>query len=396
LILGSVAYNNRQPQEELKLMERLVEVHPRDARAHNELGNSLYWQKNWPAAIKEYLKAVELAPSFSQPYNGLGYCYRFTGDLVMAEAFFLKYLQMLPDDPNPYDSYADLLSEMGRHEEAITFYRKAIEIRPDFISSNLGIAWNYCVLGEYPKAIDQLTRLFELSPDDARRRRALLGIAAAHVDAGDFEQARNSLELSCEIAQTSPDPLALADDSYRLGLVLLEAGRPDDASRAFSASLQAIQDISGSPRTVLEKAELDHMRGAALVWLTRGDLTNSTDLARRFMDLAVNGSDPARVRQAHQTLGLVELASGNLSRAIDELSQSDLSEAYTQYHLARAYEASGDIGQALKYYRLASTYDQFNSFTQSFVRKRAKQGVESLLLARQVLSTSTTPAGTLP
>jgi tetratricopeptide (TPR) repeat protein len=98
------------------------------------------------------------------------------------------------------------------------------------------------------------------------------------------------------------------------------------------------------------------------------------------------------VQRAHQTLGLIELASGNPSRAIDELNQSDVSEAYTQYHLARAYEATGNFGQALKYYRLASTYDQFNPLTQAIVRKRAKTGVESLMLAKQDTTTKTASA----
>ena len=81
-----------------------------------------------------------------------------------------------------------------------------------------------------------------------------------------------------------------------------------------------------------------------------------------------------------------------MNKAIEELNQSDVSEAYTQYHLARAYEAAGNFGQALKYYRLASTYDQFNSLTQALVRKQAKARVESLMLAKQDTTTETSSA----
>ena len=387
LILGARAYSNREPLEELGLMKQLVEAYPKDARAHNEFGNTLYWQKEWTAAIEQYLIAVKIDPSFSQPYNGLGYCYRFIGDLITAENCFLKYLHLLPDDPNPYDSYADLLSEMGRHDEAITIYRKAVEIRPDFVSAHLGIAWNHCVLGDYSKAIDQLSELYNASSDDDRRRRALFGMAATYADQGDFDRASSSFESASEITRKTSDQPALSKELRQLGLILLEAGLPDDASRAFSASLQAIEDAPGAPKTVIENAQLDHMRSTALVWLTRGDQSASLDLARRYLEIANTGPDPRRVQQAHQTLGLIELASGNLSRAIDELNLSDVSEAYTQYHLARAYEAAGNLGQALKYYRLASTYDQFNSLTQAFVRKRAKARVESLLLVKQDATT---------
>lgn len=392
LILAAKAFTNRQPLEQRRLREQLVEFYPDDARAHNELGNALYWQKDWPGAIEQYLIAVKIDPLFSQAYNGLGYCYRFVGDLITAENYFLKYLQLLPNDPNPYDSYADLLSEMGRHEEAITFYRKAIEIRPDFISADLSISWNHCALGEYSKAIDQLSMLYKATSDDSRRRKVLVGLAVTYADEGYLEQASSALKSACEIDKTTGDQPALSEDLGRLGLILLEAGRPDDASRTFSASLQAIQDMPGTPKTVIENAQLDHMRNTALVWLTRGDLTTSIDLARRYLEVAQAGPDPTRVQQAHQTLGLIELGSGNLNQAIDELNQSDVSEAYTQYHLARAYEAAGNFGQALKYYRLASTYDQFNSLTQAFVRKQAKARVESLMLAKQDTTTETSSA----
>jgi len=392
LILAAKAFTNRQPLEQRRLREQVVQLYPDDARAHNELGNALYWQKDWTGAIEQYLIAVKLDPSFSQSYNGLGYCYRFVGDLITAEKYFLKYVQLLPDDPNPYDSYADLLSEMGRHEEAISYYRKAIEMRPDFMNANLGISWNYCALGEYSKAIDQLSMFCKATSDDSRRRMALFGMAVTYADEGNLEQASSALKSACEIDKATGDQPALSEDLGRLGLILLEAGRPDDASRVFSASLQAVQDMPGTPKIVIENAQLDHMRNTALVWLTRGDLATSFDFARRLLEVAQAGPDPTRAQQAHQTLGLIELSSGNLNKAIEELNQSDVSEAYTQYHLARAYEAAGNFGQALKYYRLASTYDQFNPLTQALVRKQAKAGVGSLMLVKRETMTETASA----
>ncbi|MCX6835077.1 MAG: tetratricopeptide repeat protein [candidate division Zixibacteria bacterium] len=395
LILGARAYNNRQALEERQIMQQLIEAYPDDARAHNEFGNTLFWQKDWSGAINEYLIAVRLEPSYSQPYNGLGYCYRFVGDLTTAENYFLKYLELLPDDPNPYDSYADLLNEMGRHEEAITIYRKAIEIRPDFSRSHLGIAWNLCVLGEYPQAIDQLNQLYSSSSDDFRRRTALFGMAVTYADQGDLERASSVFQSACEIDKASSDHLALSEDLNRLGLVFLEAGRLGDASRTFTAALQTILEAPGTSREVIENTQLDHMHNFVLVSLTKHDLATALDLAQNSFKSAESSLDPKRVQQAHQLIGLTKLASGDLNRAIDELNQSDVTEAYTQYHLALAYEGTGDYAHALKYYRLASTYDQFNPLTQAFVRKRAKTRVESLLLARQDVPTAATTTDSL-
>ena len=53
LIMGSRAFNYRQSETERDLMRCLVEAYPLDPRAHNEFGNTLYWQKDWAAATEE-------------------------------------------------------------------------------------------------------------------------------------------------------------------------------------------------------------------------------------------------------------------------------------------------------------------------------------------------------
>jgi len=380
LILASQAYSTRKPAEERELLQRLVNTYPDDPRAHNEFGNSLFWQHSWAAAAAQYEAAIELDSAFSQPYNGLGYCFRFLGDLASAEQCFLKYMQLIPDDPNPYDSYADLLTEMNRPEEAIAFSRKAQEINPEFMRATLGIALNFNILGRHTKARNELTRMFESAHDDGQRRAALMGMAISYADEGDVESAAARLRTASELAEAAGDQTALAADLDWLGLVLLEAGRADEASGAFTRSLQVLEQ-SGIIRAVVENAQIDHVQRTALVWLARRDYETAREFAEEFRVLTRRLDDPARIRLAHQTLGLIALVSGDAQKATQELAQADLSQAYTQYHLALAYELTGDLPRALRYYRQASTYDQFNPLTQAFVRDRARAKVESLLLA---------------
>ncbi|MEW5795446.1 MAG: tetratricopeptide repeat protein [Candidatus Zixiibacteriota bacterium] len=380
LIRAAEALYARRPVEEQNLLKRLVELYPTDPRAHNEFGNSLFYKKDWPGAVDEYLGAISYDPGFSQAYNGLGYCYRFLGNLPAAERCFLKYMELIPDDPNPYDSYADLLTQMNRVDEAITFYRRALEIRPDFDLSHLGIARGLNLLGRYAEARDQLRQFYELADDDGQRRTALLGLATSYADQGDLASAASELTKSCELSRAAGDFAALVSDLDNLGLVLLESGLPNEASKAFTRALQAAEKCISHP-TLLESRQIDHLRRQALVWLGRSKTDAALACAKDYLSRVATLDDPVRLQLAHQTLGLIALAEGRPGDAADELMQSDLSQAYNQFHLARALEAIGDITQAIKYYRQASEYDQFTQLTQAFVRAKARDKVGSMALA---------------
>jgi tetratricopeptide (TPR) repeat protein len=382
-IVAAEARVNRRPSDAGAALEKLVQQYPADPRAHNDFGNYHYTRKNWPAAIEQYLIAIEIDPTFYEAYNGLGYCYRYQGNLRAAETFFLKYIYLLPDDPNPYDSYADMLTGMNRHEEAITYYRKALAIDSGFEVSHIGIAANYNMLGQYAEARDEIRHCLDGSPAQGLHHRMLIALATSYVFEGDFDQAAAQLREAADLARDQNDLPALAADLDRLGQVYLEAGMPDDAARAFVQSLQ-LAESSSEAQTLRSGlySQQDHQQRMALVWLARGDLESAAACARKYQEMVSSLDDGTQVQLSHQTLGLVALATGQLDRAIAELSQSDLTHGYNLYHLAVAFERSGDLSQALKYYRYASNYDQFDPFGHAFVQRRALAKVEVSALLR--------------
>ncbi len=363
------------------LLRELVEKYPNDPRTHNDLGNYFYLQKDWAAAIEQYLIANQLDSTFSEPYNGLGYSYRYQGNIPSAERYFLKYLGLNPDDPNPYDSYADLLTEMNRHAEAISFYRRALDINPGFPASHLGIATNYNMLGEFAKARDQLNYLLDSAtvPDD--RHRALVGLAISYVFEGNLKEAARQFNNAAKLAREDGDPVSFAADLDCLGKIRLEVGQPDEAAQAFIQSLQVIQSNAASlPEGAAQTAELEHQQRMVLVWLVRGNIESASACADRFVELAAQSDDPALMQLAHETSGLVELAAGRPQEAIRQLSQTDFTRTCSEYYMARAYEMSGNYTQALKYYGQALDYDQYDPLFHALVQRRTRDKVSAMLV----------------
>jgi tetratricopeptide (TPR) repeat protein len=104
MIRGLEAGVNSDPEGQVRLYAKLVELYPGDERAVTLLGNVYFGRQNYPTAIQYLSRATDIAPDFTQPYNQLGYAYRFEGKYPEAEKTFKKYIELLPGDPNPYDS----------------------------------------------------------------------------------------------------------------------------------------------------------------------------------------------------------------------------------------------------------------------------------------------------
>ena len=382
MILAYRAGSYQQPARRRELLSELTKEYPGDVRAHFELGLHFFRLRQWDSAIISYNRAVTLSPTYASAYNGMGYCYRFLGNLCAAEECFLNYMSLIPDAPNPYDSYADLLTKMNRHREAIKFYKEALKVQPDFVASHLGIANNLCVLGRHEEAREQLGHLLDIAWNDDQRRSALQGLTMSYLDQGDFEAAFEQFEVAHQIAILLADTAAMAQDLDAMGKMWLEINRPEEASKAFTTAMNLVVASAAAP-SVAEQAQLDNYQRLALVWLRRGNFEQAQDIMLQYQAEALRTKDQNRIQTAHETLGRIALESGDIQRAIKELSESDLEQALNQYYLALAYETAGDLPQALRLYIKASTYDQFGRLGQAFVRQKALRRVESLRMVQE-------------
>jgi tetratricopeptide (TPR) repeat protein len=370
-----------------ELLQQLFDLHPGDPRVSWELGVHYMDCRQWDIAVGHFLRAIDLDPTYPPAYNGAGYSYQHINDPENAEAAFLRYIDLIPDDPNPYDSYAELLTELNRSPEAIEYYEKAIGIRSDFVSPYLGIAYNLNRMGRHQEARENLERLLQRAVNLRQSRLALYGMAISHADQGDLQEALERLHESLALAEEARDEAAMAEDLDLIGLVLLEADRPDDASKSFTRALDLYRQSGAFPSAIAD-AEAKHLQRMALVWIKRGQLETAWDYAKRYLQLVGPRQDPASMRLAHQTLGQVALAKGDLHTAISELAQGETDDAYSLYHLGQAHELSGDHSGAVAFYRRVSAYDQFDRLRRAFVRSAALERVRVLETKASELASS--------
>jgi tetratricopeptide (TPR) repeat protein len=371
LIAAATAGVNGEQEQQVRLLERLVDAYPDSPRAQVALGNVLFGLQEWCGAIDAYRTAVELDPDFSPPYNQLGYCLRFTGDLEGAEAAFRKYVALIPDEPNPYDSLAELLWKRGRFEESIATYRKALEHDPRFVPSYVGIGNNQIMLGRGDEARETFRTLErEIARGPAERRLARTWAAVSRLHEGDHDAALREIDARRAIAEETDDRTAIANDLAARGEILLDAGRVDDADAAFAASVE-MMDASDAPPEVKENYRRSAQFDTGRIALARGDLERAAQIAESYRAEAKASGVRQVIWEAHELVGLVELAMDDPSGALYELELSDPQDPRVMYLKARAYLA---IGMEAEGRELALRAADFNglSFTWPLIRDEAR------------------------
>jgi tetratricopeptide (TPR) repeat protein len=370
-ILAFQAAVNSDPDRQLELLNALVEAHPDDERAHNQLGNFYNGRQEYERAIEHYKRAIELNPRFTGAYNILGYAYRFLDRYDDAERTFQEYIEVLPNEPNPYDSYAELLMRMGRFEESIAQYRKAMEVDPEFTPSLIGIGNNQMFMGRNADARRTFEEYYAQAPNDGVRRNALFWTAASYVHEGKRDEAIETVRKMMAIAEKTGDLANVSGDHLLIGNILLETGgSPDEALASFEKAVE-VSDRADQPEEVKEAARRNHLYQEALVALAKDDLATAKAKADAYREAVDVEKVRFEVQQTHELAGRIALAEGDVAGGIAELEKANQLDPRVLWALSRAHERAGHADEARAWAKRAADFNQLN-FALGYVRNDAR------------------------
>ncbi|MEW5924757.1 MAG: tetratricopeptide repeat protein [Candidatus Zixiibacteriota bacterium] len=370
VILGLEALSHAKPLESREYYKRLVELYPRDERAHFFLASNYFNQQDYAQVVEETKIINDINPNFSPSYNLAGYAYRYLEDYKNAEESFKKYIKLVPNDPNPYDSYADLLMKMGKYGESIESYYKALQIDETFAASHIGIASNLNYLNKHKDARDQLHELYDLAINDGQRRDALLAIAISYMDEGFPEKAIETIDERYAFAEKNNDYAAMANDLSQKGYIYIEMGKYKKAQEEFDSSLQITQN-SNLSEELKENAKRISYYANTRAALVKTDLeaarTNLIEFRRQVEEI----NNPTQIRLAHQLAGMIALEEDNYDMAIAEFRQTSQQDPMNLYFMARAYLENNDPAKAKEWLQKTVEFNSVSSMNYAFVRQKA-------------------------
>ena len=214
----------------------------------------------------------------------------------------------------------EALCRMQEYDAAIRTLRVALEQDPENIDGRRWLAAAAFDLGANADAVEQLTRITQLNPQDSRAYRAL---GLIYFEAEEYAKAIDALQASLSRSREQPDAEQIL---VELATSYLKVHRYQDA-------LDSLQESLPSP-------ELDSLRAESMYALGRGDE------ARQLIEHVLNtGPTPRALILSGillQDQGLAAGAVEPLKRAVD-MHPEDLE---ARARLTQAYAQSGDAQSA--------------------------------------------------
>ena len=140
-VLGAVLLLSGRKVEALNANQKSVELSPKDAESHNNMGGTFLGMERFAEAKESFSQAIALNPDFASAHNNLGNTLKNLGRLEEAEASYTQAIVLKPDFPSAHNNLGITLEEQGRLEEAEASFRQAIVLKPDFSEA----FWNLAI-----------------------------------------------------------------------------------------------------------------------------------------------------------------------------------------------------------------------------------------------------------
>jgi tetratricopeptide (TPR) repeat protein len=343
--------------------QRILEIDPESARAHQILAGLALAKKNVGEAIQHCLKALEAEPQNVDIHFLLGLAYLQRGRLEGAEGQFRRVLDLRTRHPGARMNLARVYIRRRQFTLAEEQLLRCLQEDPALTEPRYRLAALYIKEEKWQEAKEQLDKILELDTDN--RAKALTALAEFHRRRGDKDEA-----LSAARRALTADPnfltahlfiasLHRADQNWGTALAELEAALKKN--RAFAPGYEA----------AVIHMHLGQYREALRVF----DRALRNDVARRH---TLIGS-----AAANQFLGDYQAARANISLA----EKAGRPSAITVLINANIYLASGDAISARSIIKRASEKVLPDSIRASYLalvdrfandRDRARQIADAL------------------
>ena len=187
--LGAVLKQTNRISETLVSSQKVVEITPQDAEAHNNLGITLKELGRLKESEASYRQAIALKPDYAEAHNNLGITLKELGGLEESEASLRQAIALKPDYAEAHSNLGSTLQELGSLAEAEASFRQAIALEPEYTEAHSNLGATLQALGRLHEAEASLRHSIKLKPDFAEPHNNL-GVVLQEL--GRLEQAAES------------------------------------------------------------------------------------------------------------------------------------------------------------------------------------------------------------
>ena len=277
LRLAAIYFKNSQLEKTIQQYELLKNEYPDDISTLVTLGHLYIATARYMQAVETFNTAILIHPDNFHTQNDNTDQLITEGRLHEALEQLEDLLQAHPDRADLLMRHADVLRMLGATTDSVSQYEEAIRICPDFLEATIKLGTQYLQLEQEQLAAQQFNRAVEINDKIVD---AYIGLAISQKLAGDTTEALGTLSLAAAIQPNSSllftetailrfktslrenSPFDNNDDSaglteavisahrqeiahrrqnpdlyYRLGVLMMNIGRINDAIGVFQSAL---------------------------------------------------------------------------------------------------------------------------------------------------------------
>ncbi|MDB2444727.1 tetratricopeptide repeat protein, partial [Gammaproteobacteria bacterium] len=234
-VLGSVLQQTGRAIDSLAAMQKSVQLAPRDAEAHNNMGNTLKDLRRLDEAEASYTQAIALDPDYAEAHSNLGNTLQELRRLHEAEASYALAIALKPEFAEAYSNLGIVLKELGRLDEAEAGFMQAIALKPGYVEAHNNLGVTLRELGRLDEAEASYTQAIALKPGYVQAHNNL-GVTLREL--GRLDEAEASYTQAIAL---KPD---YAEAHSNLGYTLQELGRVDEACSAYIEAINLNPDLT--------------------------------------------------------------------------------------------------------------------------------------------------------
>jgi tetratricopeptide (TPR) repeat protein len=321
--------------------EKAIELAPRSADIHLELGDALIRVARYTDAIAVYTEALRISPRLLDSEIGLAQAYRGVHNYAQAKQTLEKSRADHPQSPKPLAALGDLDIELQTYDAAIANLGAALVLASSDVESRNRLAVAYEAKGDSDNALAQIAKVLSRDPQSALAYYTRAKIYSdRNQDAAALPAAMKSVELQPHNARAR----------ILLGKILLRAPAGETSAQTKDRCQRAVATLE----PLLEMSTQD---SETLFLLSRAyDCAGNSELAQKILSEFEKSSKKDRETRENQTQAkhLVQQANdlalkNDFAGSLDLLQQaiakdSTYGAAYSQ--LAKLYYSAGDMDKA--------------------------------------------------
>ena len=308
-----------------------LDLAPRDARVHANLGYVLHCLGDHRAAIGHSRRAIELDPRLPEGHLHLGNALLAINEMHAAEVAYRGGLEVAPQHAALHTAHAMAERALGRVDEAAASVRRSLAIRPDAADTVALLGSLAIDRGRFDEAETLLKKALDMSPGlpealtgltavrkmtvadaawrDAAERTLSATLPVAHAiglhhargkycdDVGDFDAAFEHHRRGHELARRSRPPYDRAATTARVTRTLSAFDRASlEALRPAGLASERPVFIFGMPRSgttlaeqILASHPQVHGAGEVLFWQFAADAELASRPEERSQTIAASG-----------------------------------------------------------------------------------------------------------